>query len=97
MKAQEDPLLDPATEPARIRAFFVHPAFARRGVGSEILRACLASARAAGFRRFSLVSTLPGIPLYRAFGFAERERIEVPLPDGLSLPVIRVERDADGC
>lgn len=93
MKDAEDPLLDPATEPARIRAFFVHPDFARRGIGSQILRACMDAARAAGFRRVTLASTLPGVPFYRAFGFLEHERIEVPLPDGLTLPVIRMERD----
>ena len=95
MKAQEDPLLDPATEAARIRAFFVHPAFARRGVGSGILEACMDAARAAGFRRMELASTLPGVPLYEAFGFEARERIEVPMPDGLTLPVIRMKRALD--
>jgi GNAT superfamily N-acetyltransferase len=93
MKDGEDPLLDPAAEPARIRAFFVHPDFARRGIGSTILRACMDAARAAGFRRVTLASTLPGVPFYRALGFAEHERFDIPLPDGLTLPVIRMERD----
>jgi GNAT superfamily N-acetyltransferase len=96
MKGAEDPLLDPATEAARIRAFFVHPSFARRGVGSAILGACMDAARAAGFRRMELASTLPGVPLYEAFGFEKREPIEVPLPDGVVLPVIRMERGLDG-
>jgi GNAT superfamily N-acetyltransferase len=95
MKAPDDPLLDPATEPARIRAFFVHPSFARRGVGSRILEACMGAARQAGFRRMELAATLPGVPLYEAFGFAAREGIEVPLPDGVRLPVIRMERSLD--
>ena len=95
MKAAEDPLLDPATEAARVRAFFVHPAFARRGIGSGILEACMGAARAAGFRRMELASTLPGVPFYEAFGFQKRERIEVPMPDGLTLPVIRMERSLD--
>ncbi len=93
MKAQEDPLLDPSTEPARIRAFFVHPDCARRGIGSRILKACVEAAREAGFRRITLASTLPGVPFYRALGFEESERFDVPLPDGLGLPVIRMERD----
>jgi GNAT superfamily N-acetyltransferase len=93
MKHGEDPLLDPAAEPARIRAFFVHPDFTRRGIGSTILRACMDAARAAGFRRVTLASTLPGVPFYRALGFAEHERFDIPLPDGLTLPVIRMERD----
>ena len=95
MKSAEDPLLDPATEAARIRAFFVHPMFARRGVGSAILGACMDAARAAGFRRMELASTLPGVPLYEAFGFEKREPIEVPLPGGVVLPVIRMERALD--
>lgn len=95
MKSDEDPLLDPATEAARIRAFFVHPAFARRGIGSRLLEACMGAARAAGFGRMELASTLPGVPLYEAFGFQARERIEVPLEDGLTLPVVRMERDLD--
>jgi GNAT superfamily N-acetyltransferase len=93
MKAREDPFLDPSTEPARIRAFFVHPDCARHGVGTRILRACLDAARAAGFRRVTLASTLPGVPFYRALGFEEKERLEVPMPDGMTLPVIRMERD----
>ncbi len=93
MKAAEDPLLDPRTDAARIRAFFVHPAFARRGVGTAILDACLGAARSAGFRRVELAATLPGVPFYRALGFAERESLAVPMPDGQALPIIRMERE----
>ena len=93
-KSAEDPLLDPTRDAARIRAFFVHPRFARRGVGSAILRACAEAARAAGFSSLELVATLPGEPLYRAHGFEPRERSEAALPDGLKLPVIRMVR---GC
>jgi GNAT superfamily N-acetyltransferase len=92
MKSGADPLLDPRTEAARIRAFFVHPDFARRGVGSAILDACLEAARAAGFRRIELASTLPGVPFYLALGFEEREPLEAPMPDGTALPIIRMER-----
>jgi GNAT superfamily N-acetyltransferase len=91
----EDPPLDPARDAARIRAFFVHPDFARRGVGSAILRACLEAAREAGFRRAELAATLPGVPFYRVFGFEEREPLELPMPDGSSLPVVRMERELD--
>jgi GNAT superfamily N-acetyltransferase len=94
MKGEEDPLLDPALDAARIRAFFVHPEWARRGVGSRILEACASAARAAGFEQLELVATLPGEPLYRALGFAACERYEVPLPDGLGLPVVRMVRAA---
>ena len=91
-KKGEEPLLDPNTEPAKIRAFFVHPDFARRGVGTAIVDACLEAARAAGFRRIELASTLPGVPFYRALGFEEREPMEAPMPDGTALPIIRMER-----
>ncbi|HEX4440574.1 MAG TPA: GNAT family N-acetyltransferase [Thermoanaerobaculia bacterium] len=92
MKSAEDPLLDPAVDAARIRAFFVHPGYARRGVGRAILDACLSAARAAGFRRVELAATLPGVPFYRAFGFAEREALEAPMPGGPGLPVVRMDR-----
>ena len=95
-KSGEEPLLDPAREPAKVRAFFVHPDFARRGVGSRILEACLAAARAAGFHRVELAATLPGVPFYAARGFVERERLSAPMPDGRGLPIVRMERALDG-
>jgi GNAT superfamily N-acetyltransferase len=94
-KSGEEPLLDPAREPAKVRAFFVHPDFARRGVGSRILEACLAAARAAGFRRVELAATLPGVPFYAARGFVERERLSAPTADGRGLPIVRMEREID--
>lgn len=92
MKGDEDPLLDAAVDAARIRAFFVSPDWARRGVGSRLLTACVDAARAAGFRELELVATLPGEPLYGAFGFTARERFEAALPDGATLPVVRMTR-----
>jgi GNAT superfamily N-acetyltransferase len=82
--------LDPAKEPARIRAFFVHPDFARRGIGRSVLLACEDTARAAGFNRLELVATLAGEPLYAAFGYSVIERYAAPLPNGLTLPVVRM-------
>jgi len=92
MKSGPDPLLYPETEPARIRAFFVRPGFARRGVGSRILEACVRAAREDGFRSLELAATLPGEPLYRAFGFETRERLDTLLPDGVKIPFIRMWR-----
>jgi GNAT superfamily N-acetyltransferase len=92
MKDAEDPLLDPATEAARIRAFFVHPDWARRGIASAIMEACRAAAAAAGFQRLELMATLPGEPLYRAFGFQVLERVEATLPDGVRVPFVRMDR-----
>ena len=91
-KGETDLTVDPATSPARIRAFFVHPAWARRGLARQIFAVCEAAAAAAGFRRFELMATLPGVPLYRALGFVDLESVSVPLPDGLTLPCIRMER-----
>jgi GNAT superfamily N-acetyltransferase len=91
-KSGADPALDPAADPARIRAFFVHPAWARRGLGRLLFEHCLAAAREAGFRELTLVATLPGVPLYAALGFVERERFAAPMPGGLELPVVRMTR-----
>jgi GNAT superfamily N-acetyltransferase len=94
-KGGEDPLLDPAREPARIRAFFVDPGHARRGLGRRLFSACLAAARDAGFRQLTLVATLPGEPLYRALGFTADHRTTLSLPDGLEVPVIYMSRPVD--
>jgi N-acetylglutamate synthase-like GNAT family acetyltransferase len=85
---REDALLDPACDAAKIRAFFVHPEWARRGVGSKLLDTCEAAAVAAGFRRFEMGATLTGIPLYRARGYVTGERREVPLEPGITLPIV---------
>ncbi|MGA2354872.1 MAG: GNAT family N-acetyltransferase [Terriglobales bacterium] len=88
--AREDSLLDPARDAAKIRAFFVHPAWARRGIGSMILEACETAAEAAGFRRLEMGATLTGIPFYRTKGYVELEAVEAPLGDGLTLPIVRM-------
>ncbi|AHG88520.1 GCN5-related N-acetyltransferase [Gemmatirosa kalamazoonensis] len=95
MKAAEDPRLDPATEPARIRAFFVHPRWARRGLARAIYAACAEAAWAAGFRAFELMATLPGEPFYRALGFEVVERVTTPLPGGVDVPFARMRRPID--
>jgi GNAT superfamily N-acetyltransferase len=89
---REDAFLDPLTDRAKIRAFFIHPEWARRGVGSAILRACENAAVAAGFAGFELGATLTGEKLFRVRGYQTVERIEVPLANGLSLPVIRMAK-----
>jgi GNAT superfamily N-acetyltransferase len=89
---REDSLLDPAVDAAKIRAFFVHPAWARRGVGTLILAACEDAARAAGFSRFEMGATLTGAKLFGAKGYVAVKTIEVPLGDGETLPVIHMEK-----
>lgn len=93
---RDDRPLDPATDPARVRAFFVHPDCARRGIGRRLLAACEAAAREAGFGRAELVATLPGEPLYAACGYQIVERLTVDTPAG-PLPVVRMAKDLDGC
>jgi N-acetylglutamate synthase-like GNAT family acetyltransferase len=93
-KAGEDVLLDPDVEPARIRAFFVHPDWARRGIGSRILEACEESALKAGFLELELVATLPGEPFYRVFGYEAAERFEIALPGEQVLPAVRMKKRA---
>jgi len=88
--AREDSLLDPACDAARIRAFFVHPEWARRGIGALLLEACEAAAIDAGFRRLEMGATLTGVPFYRAKGYTAAEEMSVPMPGGLALPIVRM-------
>jgi GNAT superfamily N-acetyltransferase len=88
----EDALLDPACDDARVRAFFVHPDWARRGIGGAILAECESALFAAGFRRAVLVATLAGVPLYAACGYEVVERYEAPLGAGLTLAVVRMAK-----
>ena len=85
-------LLDPATEPARVRAMFVRDDWTRRGLGRAILDACERAARDEGFRTLALMATLPGEPLYRAFGFREVGRSMVTMPDGVEIEGVAMER-----
>lgn len=91
---REDALLDPARDAAKIRAFFVRPGWERRGIGTLLLNVCEGAAREAGFTRFELGSTLTGVALYRARGYEELERIEVPLANGETLGVVRMRKGA---
>lgn len=91
---REDALLDPLQDAAKIRAFFIHPAWARRGVGSMILEACEVAARAAGFTRYEMGATLTGAKLFGVKGYVAVKHIEIPLVNGESLPVIHMEKRA---
>ncbi len=91
--AREDSFLDPVHEAAKIRAFFVHPDWARRGIGTLILEACESAATAAGFTRLEMGATLSGIPFYRARGYSELESQNVPLANGELLPIVRMAKD----
>jgi GNAT superfamily N-acetyltransferase len=92
---REPELLDPAADAAKVRAIFVHPDFARRGLGSLILATVEEAARLAGFKRYEMGSTLTGVPLYRLKGYVEVETIAVPLKNGEKLPVVRMVKERD--
>jgi GNAT superfamily N-acetyltransferase len=91
---REDSLLDPLHDAAKIRAFFIHPDWARRGVGSLILKACEDAARVAGFLRYEMGATLTGAKLFGAKGYVAVKPISIPLINGESLPVIHMEKQA---
>jgi len=85
--------LDPKTEPAKIRAFFIHPDHARKGIARAILAACESAARAGGFQALELMSTLPGINLYKACGYEGEERTELEVGDGLTIGLLPMRKE----
>jgi GNAT superfamily N-acetyltransferase len=89
---REDSLLDPARDAAKIRAFFIHPDWARRGVGTLILKACEDAAKAAGFMRYEMGATLTGAKLFGVKGYIPIRPISIPLVNGELLPVIHMEK-----
>ena len=89
---REDSLLDPRRDAAKIRAFFVHPQWARQGVGSTILHACEEAARRAGFSRYEMGATLTGAKLFGVKGYTPLKLISIPLRNGETLPVIHMEK-----
>jgi GNAT superfamily N-acetyltransferase len=94
-RAIEDALLNPKCDLARIRAFFVHPEWARRGIGRRILTACESAIQAAGFHSAELVATLAGEPFYAAFDYSSAERYEIPMAADLTLPVVHMTKHFD--
>jgi GNAT superfamily N-acetyltransferase len=90
---RDSSLLDPATDAAKIRAFYVHPDWARLGIGSKILELCENAARATGFTRFEMGATLTGVPLYARHGYVEVERAGLPFSNGDSLAIVRMVKE----
>ena len=93
--ADDARLLDPATEPARVRAMFVRGDLARRGLGTRILVACEDAARTEGFRMLALMATMPGLPLYERYGFRILKRVDITMPDGVSIEGAAMEKPID--
>jgi GNAT superfamily N-acetyltransferase len=89
---RDDAELDPVTESARIRAFFIHPEWARRGLARAILHACENAIGDAGFSSIELAATLPGVPFYASCDYLSAESSDVPLNNGLMLPVVRMSK-----
>ena len=85
--------LDPKADAAKIRAFFVDPAAARRGIGTALLERCEAEARRHGFRRTEMMATLPGVRLYEARGYVPGARVHYPLPSGLSIDFVPMSKE----
>jgi GNAT superfamily N-acetyltransferase len=85
--------LDPATEPAKIRAFFIHPDHARKGIARAILARCEDEARAQGFRALELMATLPGIEFYKSCGFAEQGAFDLDVADGVKLELVPMRKN----
>ena len=90
--ARDSGNLDPDSEPSRIRAFFVHPKFARQGIGTAILSACESEAKAAGFQSVELMATLPGVKLYQACGYLAGDQIEFELTDAIKLELVPMRK-----
>src|SRR5262249_3793674 len=92
MKTGEDMELDANSDSARIRAVFDHPAWDRCGIGRGILQRCEKAIQLAGFRSVELVATVPVVAFYAACNYSPSERFEVPLANGLMLPVVRMPK-----
>jgi GNAT superfamily N-acetyltransferase len=89
---RHDDILDPHHDAAKIRAFFIHPDWARRGIGTLLLDACENAAKAAGFSRFEMGATLTGAKLFRTRGYLPVKDLAVSLVNGESLPIIQMEK-----
>lgn len=84
--------LDPESEPAKIRAFFIHPGHARKGIGRAILTRCEDEARAHGFHALELMATLPGVEFYKSCGFSERGTFDLDLVEGVKLELVPMQK-----
>ena len=94
--ARDSDYLDPRTEPAKIRAFFVHPGWARRGVAGRILETCEREARARGFRALELMATLPGVRLYAARGYEAGGQVTYETAGGVGIELVPMRKELPG-
>lgn len=92
---REEAELDPSRDAARIRAFFIHPGWARKGVGRAILERCEQEARLCGFRSLELMATLPGLKFYRSLGYVGAERVTYELQGGVTIDFVPMRKELD--
>jgi GNAT superfamily N-acetyltransferase len=90
---RQDDMLNPETDAAKIRAFFIHPDWARQGIGTLLLDACESAARAAGFTRFEMGATLTGAKLFEKRGYAPVEHLNVPLEGEITLLIVHMVKE----
>lgn len=91
-QSRDSNLLDPKVDAAKIRAFFIHPDFARQGIGTMILERCEAEAKAHGFNSAEMMATLPGVKLYAVRGYAGDEKVEVQIGENLDIICIKMKK-----
>lgn len=91
-KTRDSDLLDPKVDAAKIRAFFIHPDFARKGIGTKILESCEREAKAHGFKSAEMMATLPGVKLYAARGYTGDEKTEVPVGENVYIICIKMRK-----
>ena len=91
-QSRNSELLNPEADAAKIRAFFIHPSFARKGIGKAILEACEREAKAHGFTSVEMMATLPGVKLYAVCGYAGSERIGVPVGEDIEIECVKMRK-----
>ncbi|HQU84380.1 MAG TPA: GNAT family N-acetyltransferase [Pyrinomonadaceae bacterium] len=92
-QSRDSELLNPEIDAAKIRAFFIHPEFARKGIGTMILEACETEAKAHGFKSAEMMATLPGVKLYAVRGYSGDEKVSVPLGENLDIICIKMRKN----
>jgi len=92
MVSREPERLDPAIDPARIRAMYTDPDFARQGVGRLVIALCERAAMGAGFKSATMMATLAGVPLYEACGYKPVEDVMSAPVEGIRVPLVRMEK-----
>lgn len=94
-RTRDSELLDPEHDAAKIRAFFIHPEFARHGIGTMILEACEAEAKAHGFKSAEMMATLPGVKLYVVRGYAGDEQVKVPVGENIDIICVKMRKELE--